>query len=85
MGDRVQIPEIRQLVTALVQAQKHGVPLAETLRIQSAEMRSKKQQHTEEKAAKLPVKMIFPIIFCFLPVFMIVSVLPTVLYTIKNW
>ncbi len=43
MGDRVQIPEIRQLVTALLQAQKHGVPLAETLRIQSAEMRSKKQ------------------------------------------
>jgi len=85
MGDRVHIPEIRQLVTALLQAQKHGVPLAETLRIQSAEMRSKKQQHTEEKAAKLAVKMIFPIIFCFLPVFMIVSVLPTILYTIKNW
>ena len=85
MGDRVQIPEIRQLVTALLQAQKHGVPLAETLRIQSAEMRTKKQQHTEEKAAKLAVKMIFPIIFCFMPVFMIVSVLPTVLSTIKNW
>ena len=85
MGDRVHIPEIRQLVTALLQAQKHGVPLAETLRIQSAEMRSKKQQHTEEKAAKLAVKMIFPIIFCFMPVFMIVSVLPTILYTIKNW
>jgi tight adherence protein C len=85
MGDRVQIPEIRQLVTALLQAQKHGVPLAETLRIQSAEMRSKKKQHTEEKAAKLTVKMIFPIILCFMPVFMIVSVVPTVLNMIKNW
>ena len=85
MGDRVQIPEVRQLVTALLQAQKHGVPLAETLRIQSSEMRSKKKQLTEEKAAKLGVKMIFPIIFCFMPVFMIVSVLPTVLSMIKNW
>ena len=85
MGDRVQIPELRQLVTALLQAQKHGVPLAETLRIQSAEMRSKKRQLTEEKAAKLGVKMIFPIIVCFVPVFMIVSVLPTVLNMIKHW
>jgi tight adherence protein C len=85
MGDRVQIPEIRQLVTALLQAQKHGVPLAETLRIQSAEMRTKKKQYTEEKAAKLTVKMIFPIIFCFMPVFMIVSVLPTILNMIKHW
>jgi tight adherence protein C len=85
LGDRVQIPEIRQLVTALLQAQRHGVPLAETLRIQSAEMRSKRKQHTEEKAAKLAVKMIFPIIFCFMPVFMIVSVLPTVLNMIKHW
>ena len=85
MGERVQIPEIRQLVTALVQAQRHGVPLAETLRIQSTEMRSKKRQHTEEKAAKLAVKMIFPIIFCFMPVFMIVSVLPTILNMIKHW
>jgi len=85
LGDRVQIPEIRQLVTALVQAQRHGVPLAETLRIQSTEMRSKKRQHTEEKAAKLAVKMIFPIIFCFMPVFMIVSVLPTILNMIKHW
>ena len=85
LGDRVQIPEVRQLVTALLQAQKHGVPLAETLRIQSAEMRSKKKQHTEEKAAKLAVKMIFPIIFCFMPVFMIVAVLPSVLNMIANW
>ena len=85
MGDRVQIPEVRQLVTALLQAQKHGVALAETLRIQSAEMRTKKKQHAEEKAAKLTLKLIFPIIFCFMPVFMIVSVLPTILLMIKNW
>jgi tight adherence protein C len=76
LADRAQIVEIRQLVTALLQAQKHGVPLAETLRIQSAEMRLKRKQRTEEKAAKLTVKMLFPIIVCFLPVFMIITVGP---------
>jgi len=79
LGDRAQIVEIRQLVTALIQAQKHGVPIAETLRIQAAEMRVKRKQRTEEKAAKLTVKMLMPIILCFVPVFMIVTAGPTFL------
>ena len=79
LADRAQIVEIRQLVTALVQAQKHGMPLADTLRHQSSEMRLKRQQRTEEKAAKLTVKMLFPIVFCFVPVFMIVTAGPAFL------
>jgi tight adherence protein C len=79
LADRAGIAEIRQLVTALLQAQKHGVPMGETLRIQSSEMRLKRKQRTEEKAAKLAVKMLFPIVFCFMPVFMIVTVVPSFL------
>lgn len=79
LADRVQIAEIRQLVSALLQAQKHGVPMAETLRIQSAEMRLKRRQRTEERAAKLTVKMLFPIIVCFMPVFIIISVVPALI------
>jgi tight adherence protein C len=83
LADRAQIPEIRQLVTALLQAQKHGVPMAETLRIQSSEMRLKRKQRTEEKAAKLTVKMLFPIIVCFLPVFMIITVVPSLITVMR--
>ena len=79
LAHRTEVAEIRQLVTALLQAQKHGVPMAETLRIQSAEMRLKRTQRTEEKAAKLTVRMLFPIIFCFLPVFMIVIMVPSLI------
>lgn len=79
LADRAQIVEIRRLVAALLQAQKHGVPMAETLRIQSAEMRLKRTQRTEEKAAKLTLKMLFPIIFCFLPVFMIIIMVPSLI------
>lgn len=79
LSDRVQIVEIRQLVTALMQAQKHGVSMADTLRIQSAEMRLKRTQRTEEKAAKLTVKMIFPIIVCYLPVFLIITLVPALI------
>jgi tight adherence protein C len=83
LADRTQIAEIRQLVSALLQTQKHGVPLAETLRIQSAEMRLKRKQRTEEKAAKLPIRMIFPIVVCFMPVFIIISVVPALLSVFK--
>ena len=79
LADRAQIIEIRQLVTALLQAQKHGVPIADTLRTQAAEMRVKRKQRLEEKAAKLTVKMLFPIIVCFVPVFMIVTAGPAFL------
>lgn len=78
-ADRAQIAEVRQLVTALLQAQKHGVPIGETLRLQSAEMRLKRKQRTEEMAAKLTVKLLFPIVICFLPVFMIITAGPAFL------
>jgi tight adherence protein C len=78
LSDRTQIPEIKQLVTALVQAQRHGTPLAETLRVQAAELRDKRLQRIEETAAKIQVKMIFPIIFCFVPCFFIVVGVPAV-------
>ena len=70
---------LSKLVTALLQPQKHGVSIAETLRIQSAEMRVKRKQLTEERAAKLPVKLMFPIVVCFLPVFMIITVVPALI------
>ena len=53
--------------------------MAETLRVQSAEMRTKRAQLAEERAAKLPVKLIFPIVFCFLPVFVIVTIVPALI------
>ena len=64
-------------MTALIQAQKHGVTIAETLRIQRAELRDKRTQGVEEQAAKLGTKMIFPTMICFLPVFMVIMVGPS--------
>jgi tight adherence protein C len=78
LAQRTEIPEIRQLVLALIQAQKHGVPLAETLRIQSAEMRIKRKQLAEEKAAKLPVKIFLLTVVFIIPAFFIVVFGPVV-------
>jgi tight adherence protein C len=81
--DRTQIPEVRQLVTSLVQAQRHGTPLADSLRIQGAELRDKRTQRVEEKAAKLGTKMIFPIIICFVPIFLVIVLVPSLAHLDK--
>jgi tight adherence protein C len=84
-ADRTRLPEIQQLVTALIQAQRYGVTISETLRIQSAELRDRRAQAVEEKAAKLATKILFPVVFCFLPVFMIVLVAPSAIEIIGKF
>ncbi len=76
MSDRVQLPELRQLVVALAQAEKLGVPIAQTMKVQAAELRLKRRQHAEEQAMKLPVKILLPMMFCILPCLFVVILGP---------
>jgi tight adherence protein C len=72
-------PIMRLYVTAVVQNQRLGTPLAATLRMQATTARRQRRQTVEEKAAKIPLKMIFPTVFCILPVLMIVMVGPSMI------
>ncbi|HEV3225918.1 MAG TPA: type II secretion system F family protein [Acidimicrobiales bacterium] len=70
---RTEVPELSNFVLALTQADALGMPIGRVLKTQAAEMRSKRRQWAREKAAKLPVKILFPLIlFIFPPVFVIV-------------
>ena len=61
---------------ALAQAEKLGVPVAQTMKVQAAELRLKRRQHAEEQAMKLPVKILFPMMFCIMPCLFIVILGP---------
>jgi len=76
LGDRTSIPEIRNFVSALVQADRLGLPIANVLREQSKEMRIARRQVAEEKAQKVPVKILFPLVFCIFPTIFIVILGP---------
>jgi tight adherence protein C len=76
LGDRVNLPELRGFVTAMVQADAFGIPIANVLRVQAREMRIKRSQRAEEQAMKVPVKILFPLIFCILPTLFIVVIGP---------
>ena len=78
MADRTPTPIVRMFSAALVQNQRLGTPLASVLRQQATTARRQRRQAVEEKAAKVPMKMIFPTVFCILPVLMIVVVGPAI-------
>jgi tight adherence protein C len=84
MAERVQLPELRQVVLALAQAERLGVPVVKTLTVQAQELRVKRRQHAEEQAMKLPVKILFPTVFCILPALFIVVLGPAALGLYDN-
>lgn len=79
MGERTTLLELRSFCLAMVQADSLGIPIARVLRIQSSELRVKRRQRAEEKAQKVPVKMLFPLIFFILPCLFIVILGPVIL------
>jgi tight adherence protein C len=84
LGERTTVPELRGFVTAMVQADAFGVPIANVLRVQAAEMRVKRSQRAEEQAQKVPVKILFPLIFCILPALFIVVIGPAGITIVRN-
>jgi tight adherence protein C len=76
LASRSKVPELRQFVGAILQAEQYGIPMAQVLRVQAAEQRRKRRQRAEEKAMKIPVKVLFPLVLCILPALFIVLVGP---------
>ena len=78
LADRCGVPELRRIVSSLRQAEEFGVPVAQVLRSESDALRDRQVQLAEERAQKLPVKILFPLVFCVLPALLIVVVGPAV-------
>jgi tight adherence protein C len=79
MTDRTTVPGLRSFVSALVQAGELGITIADVLREQAKEMRLRRRQRAEEKAQKVPVKILFPLVFCLFPSMFVVIIGPGVI------
>ena len=84
MADRAGTDEIRAFSTLLIQSNKLGSSIAQTLRIYAAEMRERRRMRAEEKAHRLPVLLSVPLVTCMLPVMIGVLMLPAVIRTIRT-
>jgi tight adherence protein C len=76
LAERTNVDELKKLVAVLIQADRFGTGIAQSLRGHADFMRVQARQVAEEKAAKLGVKLIFPIFFCILPSLFVVTVGP---------
>ena len=85
LGERVDVDDLKSFVSAMVQADSFGIPIAQVLRVQSAEMRVKRRQHAEEKAQQVPVKITIPLIFCILPALFVAVLGPAAINIMDNF
>lgn len=83
LASRTGEPEIRKLVAILIQTDRFGTNIADSLRTHSDFMRVRRRQEAEERAGKVGVKLVFPIFFLILPAMMVVSAGPGLLQVFK--
>ena len=85
LAERTSIPELRSFVQAVVQADTYGIAISRVLRVQAKVMRVKRRQRAEEKAMKLPVMILFPLLFFIFPVLFIAILGPAVINTVVTF
>jgi tight adherence protein C len=76
---RTKVDDVRALVAMLVQTDRFGTSVAMALRTHAEVSRTKRRQRAEEKAAKIGVKLVFPLVFCLFPAFYVVTLGPAII------
>jgi tight adherence protein C len=84
LADRTAVDDLKKLAAVLIQADRFGTSIAATLRNHAEFMRVQARQIAEEKAAKLGVKLVFPIFFCILPSLFVVTVGPMAIKVVRE-
>jgi tight adherence protein C len=85
LSERVESPEVSQFARAIIQADQLGIALSRILRVQSQDMRLRRQLAAEEKAMKAPVKMLFPTVIFIFPSMFVVALGPAALGLMKTF
>lgn len=84
LAERAGVEDLKKLVAVLIQTDRFGTSISQTLRRHSEYMRTMARQRAEEQAAKLAVKLVFPIFFCVLPSLFVVTVGPVLTRLIRD-
>jgi tight adherence protein C len=83
LAERTGVDDVTSLVAMLVQTDKFGTSVAQSLRVHSDTVRTKRRQRAEEAAAKTGVKMVFPLVFCIFPSIWVVTIGPAAIKFIQ--
>jgi tight adherence protein C len=81
---RISVPALRRLVVALARSHRLGTSLSATLRAVATDLRDARRTRAEELARRAPIRMLFPLVFLILPAFLLLTVGPVVLATLRS-
>lgn len=84
LAERVPLPGVRALINTLMQTERYGTPLAQSLRVLSAELRHERMMRAEEKAARLPAVLTVPMIVFIMPALFVVLIGPAALRVLDS-
>jgi tight adherence protein C len=84
ISERVEVKELQNFISAIVQADQLGVSMSKVLRIQSEQMRMERRQRAEEKAARAPILIMLPTVGCIFPSLFIVILAPAALSAMSS-
>jgi tight adherence protein C len=79
MAARTKQRDLQRFVSAVLQVDKLGIPIAAVLKEQARDMRAQRHSRAREKAQKVPVKILLPLMLCFLPGLFIIILGPGVI------
>ncbi len=79
LAERTGVDDVRSLVAMLVQTDRFGTSVSMALRTHAEVSRTKRRQRAEERAAKIGVKLVFPLVFCLFPAMFVVTLGPAVI------
>lgn len=82
-AERTKVDDVRALVAMMVQTDRFGTSIAQALRTHAETSRTKRRQNAEERAAKLGVKLVFPLVFCLFPAFYVVTLGPAIIQFLR--
>jgi tight adherence protein C len=82
-AERTKVDDVRALVAMLIQTDRFGTSIAQSLRTHADTGRTVRRQRAEERAAKLGVKLVFPLVFCLFPAMYVVTLGPGAIRIIR--
>ena len=83
MGERTMLDDLKSFCTMLIQTERLGTSLAQSLRIHADSLRTMRRQRAEELAAKTAIKLLFPLVFLIMPAIFVVVLMPALLRIIE--
>jgi tight adherence protein C len=84
MADRCDVQDVSLFMTSVIQAERLGTSMGKTLKNQADNIRERRRQFVKAEAMRAPVKIVFPLVLFIFPALFVVTLVPTLLFLVKN-